>query len=176
MNDDEPTSVTPDWSELVALGEQAGALLRDRRETVAVAEGSSGGLVSAALLAVPGASAWYVGGAVVYAPAAVRAFTAPALPVPTGMRGATEEFAGYLATAVSLGTRATWGIGEAGAAGPPNRYGDPAGHSWSAVARGGDAAPRTRHLLTGSDDRVHNMSQFAAGALRLLIEVLDQRH
>jgi nicotinamide-nucleotide amidase len=156
-------------SELTAPAERIGARLRERGETVAVAEGSAGGLVSAALLSVPGASSYYVGGAVVYTLAASRAWMAGAVPVPEGMRGATEEFATYLArsTAAKLGT--TWGIGEAGAAGPPNRYGDPAGHCWVAVA---GPAERTQHVLTGLDDRQQNMVAFAVAALELLASVI----
>ena len=156
-------------SELTQPAERVGARLRDRGETVAVAEGSAGGLVSASLLSVPGASTYYVGGAVVYTLAASRAWMAGAVEVPAGMRGATEDFALYLArsTAVKLGT--TWGIGEAGAAGPPNRYGDPAGHSWVAVA---GPTEQTQHVLTGVDDRQENMVAFAVAALELLATVL----
>ena len=156
-------------SELTQPAERVGAKLRARGESVAVAEGSAGGLVSAALLSVPGASAYFVGGAVVYTLAASRAWMAGAVEVPEGMRGATEEFATYLArsTAAKLGT--TWGIGEAGAAGPPNRYGDPAGHCWVAVA---GPTERTQRVLTGLDDRQENMVAFAVAALELLDAVL----
>ena len=119
-----------------ALTEPAGriaSMLRARGDTVSVAEGSAGGLVSASLLSVPGASAYYVGGAVVYTFEASREWMAGPVPVPDGMRGATEDFAMYLARSVSARLGTTWGLGEAGAAGPPNRYGDPAGHSWVAV-------------------------------------------
>ena len=90
---------------------------------------------------------------------------------PPGMRGASEEFAAYLAksAAVKLGT--TWGLGKAGPAGPPNRYGDPAGHAWVAVA--GPVAA-TRHVLTGLDDRAANMDAFAEAALALLMETLER--
>jgi PncC family amidohydrolase len=165
----------PSWDGLVELGARVGDHLRRRRETLAVAEGSAGGLISAALLAVPGASAYFVGGAIVYTPAAHRAFIAGTIEVPEGMRGATETFASYLATAVAVRTAATWGIGEAGAAGPPNRYGDPAGHVWLAVTRNdpaGDHDTLTEHLLTGIDDRETNMRAFAAGALELLLSRL----
>lgn len=165
-------NAAPDWDGLVALGAQVGKHLRTRRESIAVAEGAAGGLISAALLAVPGASAYYLGGAVVYTPAAHRAFIAGTIEVPEGMRGATEIFASYLATSVAVRTRATWGIGEAGAAGPPNRYGDPAGHAWLAVTRNdpsGDHDTATRHLLTGIDDRETNMRAFAAAALSLAL-------
>jgi nicotinamide-nucleotide amidase len=142
-----------------------GALLRERGETVAVAEGSAGGLVSAALLAVPGASAYYLGGAVIYTPAAYRAWVQGAVEAPAGMRGATEAFADHLARSARVRLEATWGLAEAGAAGPPNPYGDPAGHCWVAVAGPIDA---TRHVLTGLDDREENMVAFAAAALDLL--------
>lgn len=155
--------------ELMVPSRAIGALLRERGETVAVAEGSAGGLVSAALLAVPGASAYYVGGAVVYTRQASRAWMYGAIETPHGMRGATETFAAYLAASVAAKVEATWGVGEAGAAGPPNPYGDPAGHCWLAVA---GPTPATRHLLTGDDDRERNMVAFAAGALQLLLDTL----
>jgi PncC family amidohydrolase len=158
-------------TELVEPARRVGAILRERGETIAVAEGSAGGLVSASLLAVPGASAYYLGGVVVYTVAAVRAWMAGPVEMPKGMRGATETFADYLArsSAAHLGT--TWGVGEAGAAGPANPYGDPAGHSWVAVA---GPVCRTRHVLTGLDDREQNMVAFAAAALGLLAEVLSE--
>ena len=153
-------------------GEQVGAALRNRGETVAVAEGSCGGLISAALLAVPGASAYYAGGAVIYTLAASRAFLTDAVPAPPGLRGATEEFASYLARSAAVRLDATWGIGEGGAAGPTgNRYGDPAGHAWVAV---GGRRAASRHVLTGSDDRLANMTAFAIAALELLAEQLDR--
>jgi nicotinamide-nucleotide amidase len=144
-------------------------LLHERGETVAVAEGSAGGLISAALLSVPGASAYYLGGAVIYTLAASRAWMSGVVDPPAGMRGATEGFAGYLAAAAAGKLDATWGLAEAGAAGPPNRYGDPAGHSWVAVH---GPATATRHLLTGLDEREANMVAFAVGALGLFAEVL----
>jgi len=156
--------------ELIQSAPHVASTLRDRGETVAVAEGSAGGLVSAALLSVPGASAYFVGGTVIYTVAASRAWMAGAVDVPAGMRGATETFAGYLATSVRLKVGSTWGIGEAGAAGPANPYGDPAGHSWLAVD-----GPRsaTRNVLTGLDDLLDNMVAFTAAALQLFAEVLE---
>jgi nicotinamide mononucleotide (NMN) deamidase PncC len=163
---------TESWEDLVRLGARAGAAFSALGHTVAVAEGSSGGLISAALLATPGASAYYLGATVIYTPAAHRGFVAGAVEAPAGLRGATEAFAAYLAEAVAAKTGATWGLAEAGAAGPPNRYGDPAGHTWVAVA-----GPRraTRHLLTGSSERVANMMAFAGVALAVLIEALERQ-
>lgn len=144
--------------------------LRARGDTIAVAEGSAGGLISAALLSVPGASAYYLGGTVIYTMAASWVWAAGVAGPPPGMRGATEAFAQYLARSVAGKLDATWGLAEAGAAGPPNRYGDPAGHSWVAVA---GPRPMTRRLSTGVDDRPANMVAFASGALSLLAEALD---
>jgi nicotinamide-nucleotide amidase len=158
--------------DLLAVAERVGRRLTERGETVGVAEGSCGGLVSAALLAVPGASAYYAGGAVIYTLAANRAFLEGAIPTPPGLRGATEEFASYLARSAVARLGSTWGIGEGGAAGPTgNRYGDPAGHAWLAVAGPADA---TRHVLTGADDRLGNMTAFAAAALGLLAAQFDR--
>lgn len=155
--------------ELTEPAHAIAAILRRRGDTVAVAEGSAGGLISAALLSVPGASAYYLGGAVIYTAAASRAWMAGAVEAPEGMRGATEPFADYLARSAAARLEATWGIAEAGAAGPPNRYGDPAGHAWVAVA---GPVPATRHVLTGREDRAENMVAFAVAALGLFAEVL----
>src|SRR5260370_35225990 len=59
--------------DLIPLTEKIAAMLKKRHETVAVAESSTGGLISAALLSVPGASAYFIGGAVVYTLKARRA-------------------------------------------------------------------------------------------------------
>jgi nicotinamide-nucleotide amidase len=156
--------------ESIELSQQIGALLRERKETVSVAEGSAGGLISATLLAIPGASAYYLGGTVIYTARAKRAFLGNAVPEPEGMRGATEEFARFLAESSLVQLRTTWAIGEAGAAGPANPYGDPAGHVWLAIA-----GPRetTKHVLTGSNDRVENMLVFTIAALTLFLEKLS---
>jgi nicotinamide-nucleotide amidase len=159
-------------AELSALATSAAALLRDRGETISVAEGSAGGLISAALLSVPGASAYYHGGAIPYTGKAARAFVRGEVEAPAGMRGATEDFALYLARSVRLRVETTWGISEAGATGPANPYGDPAGHAWFAVAGPVEA---TRHVLTGVDDRAANMFSFATAALDLLVAQLRIR-
>jgi len=156
---------------LLASAHRAGALLRERGETVAVAEGSAGGLISAALLSLPGASAYYQGGVVVYTAAAYRAWMQGAVEAPGRLRGATETFALHLAQSAAAKLGTTWGLGEAGAAGPSNPYGDPAGHCWVAVA---GPSSQTRHLLTGDEDRPRNMAAFATAALDLLVATLEE--
>src|SRR5438477_84139 len=118
--------VLPD--QLDELAQDVAGRLIERKETVAVAESSAGGLISASLLSVPGASAYYLGGAVIYTGPARRLLQGT---VPEGTRGASEPFARLLAEGVAAKLEATWGVSETGAAGPTgNRYGDPAGHAW----------------------------------------------
>ncbi|QDJ08390.1 Competence-damage protein cinA [Roseomonas mucosa] len=148
-----------------------GELLKRRAETVAVAESSAGGLVSAALLAIPGASAYFMGGAVVYTRRARSTLLAITEKEMAGLRPATEPYAMLLASSVQKRFATHWGIAETGAAGPGgNRYGDPAGHACIAVA--GPMA-LTRRLETGSQDRPANMRTFAAALLDLLIETME---
>ena len=152
--------------ELLPQAEKIGALLKARKETISVAESSTGGLVSAALLAVPGASAYYVGGAVNYTRPVLLHLSGMRAEELAGMRGATEEFAMLAARSVRNRYGTHWGVGEGGAAGPTgNRYGDPAGHVCLAVA--GPVEISTT-LRTGNADRVTNMYAFAAAALELL--------
>lgn len=158
--------------ELLDAGARCGDLLRARGETVAVAEGSAGGLVSSALLAVPGASAFYLGGSVVYTRNALDGMLTGPVERPPKLRGASEPWATHLARASRVHLRATWGVGEGGATGPSgNPYGDPAGHAWVAVS---GPTERARHLLTGDDDRLANMVGFATAALGLLADELER--
>jgi nicotinamide-nucleotide amidase len=155
---------------LASMAEAVGALLQARGETIAVSESSTGGLIAAALLAVPGASAYFIGGGVLYTHRAREALLQVRLTDHPGMRASTEPYALLCATAVRERLGATWGIGETGAAGPSgNRYGDPPGHSCIAVA-----APRTRviTLNTGQVEREANMWRFARAALALLEETI----
>jgi nicotinamide-nucleotide amidase len=158
-------------NDLLPLAERAGARLKQRNETITVAESSAGGLISAALLAVPGASAYFLGGAVVY----TRLARAELLRVPeialAGMRPSTEPYALLLARSARERLAATWALAETGATGPTgNRYGDAAGHACIAVA---GCMERALTLETGSGDRVANMRAFAAAALALLLESLE---
>ena len=157
-------------NELLPLAEKVSALLKDRGETVAVAESSAGGLVSAALLAVPGASVYFLGGAVVYTYAARGTLLGLPDAALAGIRPATEPYALLLARAVRERLAATWGLAETGATGPAgNRYGDPAGHACFAVA---GPSERAITLETGQIERCVNMRAFAAAALELLARSL----
>ena len=156
--------------ELLACAGRIAERLAARKETVAVAESSAGGLITAALLAVPGASAYCLGGVVIYtrqAWDALRDFDQKLL---GGYRSSTEGNALVRARLARDRFGATWGLGETGAAGPTgNRYGDPAGHAWLAIA---GPREKTLHVLTGDPGRVANMHAFAAAALRLFEQAL----
>jgi nicotinamide-nucleotide amidase len=157
---------------LLAQASHVAQRLKGRRETIAVAESSTGGLISAALLAVPGASAYFLGGAVVYTQVARRALLDIPDTAMAGMRASTEAYARLLARTARERFSATWAVAETGATGPTgNRYGDAAGHSCIAIV---GATERAITIETGRDDRVGNMRAFAAAALDLLAATLDQ--
>ena len=164
------TASSPD---LDALAARIAARLVARGETVAVSESSAGGLISAALLAVPGASAYYLGGAVVYTPKARDALLriSTRQMVESGIRSASEPWAALMAKTIRESHGAVWGLSETGATGPTgNRYGDPAGHA--CLGLDGPVAC-TITIATGSADRAANMRAFAAAALGLVAEVLE---
>ena len=151
---------------LATLGTAVGTLLKVRRETLAVAESSAGGLINAALVAVPGASAYYLGGAIVYTQAGRKALLGIGTEDMTNIRSASEPFAQLLARRVRSNLGATWGLSETGASGPTgNRYGDSAGHACIAVSGPVEAVIT---LETGSLDREENMWVFARRAVELL--------
>ena len=149
-----------------SMSDSVGALLKERQQTVAVAESAAAGLISASLLAVPGASAYFRGGSVVYTRIAQRALLGVPDEAMTDIRASTEQYALLNARTVreSLGT--TWGLAESGASGPTgNQYGDSAGHACIAVA---GRLERSITLETATSDREQNMWVFARAALELL--------
>ncbi|MGA7805310.1 CinA family protein [Bradyrhizobium sp.] len=157
--------------ELVAVAAQIAPKLIERKQTIAVAESSTGGLISAALLAVPGASAYFLGSAVVYTRDARRMLMEIPDDAMKGIRSASEPYAKLLATQIRGRFASTWGLSETGATGPTgNRYGDAPGHSCMALA-GSETIAIT--LETGSADRLANMQVFARTALNLLLRNLQ---
>lgn len=158
--------------DLVAIAEQIAARLVARHQTIAVAESSTGGLISAALLAVPGASAYFLGSAVVYTRDARRILVDIPDEAMKGIRSASEPYAKLLASQIRQRFATDWGLSETGATGPTgNRYGDAAGHSCMAVV-GPETSVIT--LETGNADRLGNMHVFAASALNLLLRDLSR--
>ena len=152
--------------ELAGPAEEVASLLKARRETLAIAESSAGGLISAAFLAVPGASAFFLGGAVIYTRQARRVLLDISEETLAGIRPASEPYALLLARTVRQRFSSGWGLAETGATGPTgNRYGDPAGHACIAIA---GRIERVMTIETGHGDRLANMRAFAEAALNLL--------
>jgi PncC family amidohydrolase len=159
--------------ELLPIAQQIAPLLTARHQTISVAESSAAGLISAALLSVGGASAYFIGGTVVY----TRTSRTGLLDIPEsaleGIRASTEDYARLLARSVRAKLGTDWAIAETGATGPTgNRYGDAAGHCCFAVCGPSSAEEVSRTLETSRADRVENMQLFAHAALSLLLERL----
>ena len=158
--------------DLTLLGRTAGELLKTHNHTIAVAESSAGGLISAALLTVPGASAYFLGGGVIYTHEARRSLLAMPDEALEGIRASTEEYALRLARQVRERFETTWGLSETGATGPTgNRYGDAAGHACFAIV---GPVEETLTLETGSPDREANMWTFTQTALDLLARSIQK--
>ena len=147
------------------LASDISSRLKSKSETIAVAESSSGGLISAALLSIPGASTYFIGGGVIYTRQARRVLLGLS-EKEVSMRGATKEYAVFIATTIRHRLGTTWGLCETGASGPAgNSYGDPAGHMAMAI----DGPSKNSAILnTGSSDREKNMIKFAESALEFL--------
>lgn len=157
--------------ELLPRAEKLARLLIEREATLSVAESSTGGLISAALLALPGASAYFLGGAVVYTQAA-RGALLGITEMPRGMRASTEAYALHAARTARERFGSAWALAETGAAGPTgNRYGDAPGHTCIAVV---GTQERAMTLETGMIDRQANMRAFSVAALELLMAVLSE--
>ena len=159
-------------TELTSLATPVAALLRQRKQTIGIAESSAGGLISAALLAVPGASAYFLGGGVIYTQPARRALLGVTDDSVHGIRSSTEDYARVKARTIRQLLGATWGLAETGASGPTgNRYGDAPGHACFAVA---GPVERALTLETHVADREKNMWAFARAALLLLEAALAE--
>lgn len=159
-------------ADLQSMASSVGELLKEKGQTIGIAESAAGGLLSASLVSIPGASAYFVGGTVSY----TRVVGRELLRIPdealTDMRASTEPYAMLNARTVRelLGT--TWGVSETGASGPTgNRYGDAAGHACIAVT---GPVERSITLETGDADREANMWAFATAALELLEQCVKE--
>ena len=158
--------------DLTSLSESIGALLKETGDSLAVSESSCGGLISATLVAVPGASAYYVGGSVVYTRTAQQGLLDVPESAMEGIRASSEPYAQLNARTVREKLGTTWAVSETGASGPTgNRYGDSAGHACIAVS---GPVEKVITVETGDDDREANMWVFAKAALDLLEECVRE--
>ena len=152
--------------DLTSMAASVGALLKETEQTLAVTESSCGGLLSACLVSIPGASAYYRGGAVVYTRFAQRGLLQVPDSAMTGIRASSEPYALLNARTVRESLETTWALSETGASGPTgNRYGDSAGHACIAVT---GPVERAITVETGDDNREANMWVFAKAAFDLL--------
>jgi nicotinamide-nucleotide amidase len=159
-------------SEINQVAEEIARRLVERKESVAVGESAAGGLISAALLGVAGASAYFKGGVVVYTGDGKQRLAGMTPEDLAAHRSATVPHTAMLARTIRQRLGATWGIAETGAAGPTgNRYGDAAGHAALAVS---GPIERTEVIETGQSDRRQNMAAFALAALQLLERALAE--
>jgi|TARA_B110000263_G_C15306064_1_gene510435 nicotinamide-nucleotide amidase len=157
---------------LIHLSTKIGKTLKDNGNTVAVAETSAGGLLSASLLAIPGASAYFLGGGVIYTQESRRILLNLHDSEMVGIRSSSQPYAKLLATTIQNSFGSTWGISETGAAGPTgNRYGDNAGHTCIAVS---GPVSEVITLETESNEREKNMEAFALAALKLFEKCLTK--
>jgi PncC family amidohydrolase len=157
---------------LIHLSTKIGKTLKDNGNTVAVAETSAGGLLSASLLAIPGASAYFLGGGVIYTQESRRILLNLHDSEMVGIRSSSQPYAKLLATTIQNSFGSTWGISETGAAGPTgNRYGDNAGHTCIAVS---GPVSEVITLETDSNEREKNMEAFALAALKLFEKCLTK--
>jgi PncC family amidohydrolase len=159
---------------LALIAAPAAALLVERRQTIAVADGATGGLIMAGLLTVPGATRFCLGGGTIYSFKARDLLLGLSRKDLSGMESVTEPYALLQAAAIRDRFGADWGIAESGSAGPAiHPRGAPIGRSCIAVAGPGVHAATTYE--SGSGDRIHNMGAFALEALRFLNSVLEQQ-
>ena len=157
-------------NELIERAQTIAVELKARGHTLSISESSTGGLLSASLLAVPGASAYFLGGAVVYTRKARSLLSGIPDEQMKGIRSSSEPYALLLARTSRARFEGTWALAETGASGPTgNAYGDKAGHSCLAIS---GPIERVITLETGSSDRVANMRAFAGAALTLLADAL----
>jgi nicotinamide-nucleotide amidase len=163
--------VTPDPA-TGDLARQVHEALLSRGETLAVAESLTGGLLGAAMTAVPGVSATFRGGVVAYATelkAVLLGVEADLLdrvgPVDAGV-------AAQMATGARERLRATYGLATTGVAGPDPQDGHPPGEVYVAVT-GPDRQLHRRLELAG--DRAAVRAAAVTGALRLVADLLAGR-
>ena len=159
---------------LTSLAQTVGTLLIERKQTLAISESSSGGLISAALLSIPGASAYFMGGGVIYTHRAREVLLDIDFKEHPGVRSSSEPYALLAANTIRERLGTYWGLAETGAAGPKgNRYGDASGHTCVAVS---GPVEQVITLETGISDREENMWLLAKKSLETLENsILDHK-
>ena len=160
-----------DNDDLLDAAAVVGPDLIARGDTITVSETSTGGLIAAMLLAVPGASAYFNGATVPYSLPSRRHWLSMNRHTVADLEPMSEAMAMRFAEIAQQQLDSTWGLAELGIAGPSGApYGVAAGTSVIAVA--GPSSVATK-VITGHNDRQRNMRQFATAAIALLAQALE---
>ncbi|KAL8859785.1 MAG: hypothetical protein Q9215_006001 [Flavoplaca cf. flavocitrina] len=165
-----PSSIRPLLKEVTSL-------LTSRNETISVAETAAGGIISASLLSVPGASKFYRGGLTLYTLESRIQFAGWTEENKKNYNGPNADVVSVLAKNVRERLGSTYCLCESGTAGPgasgamPNRKPD-----FVALAVAGEDGVVTEETTTGTNgDREKNMVEFARLGLELLKRVLVEK-
>jgi PncC family amidohydrolase len=158
-------------NKILEISSEVGNLLKEKNQTLGIVESSAGGMLSASILAIPGSSAFYLGGVVVYTKRSISGLMKITSADMLGIRSSTEECALLYARKIKNHLKCDWALSETGAAGPTgNSYGDRAGHTCIAV-NGCTVSSKT--IETNQSDRKENMYLFVENSLSFLYESLQ---
>jgi nicotinamide-nucleotide amidase len=145
--------------------------LVERHETLATAESLTGGLVAATIVEIPGVSAVYRGGLVVYATDLKHELAG----VPAALLAERGPVDPDVAVALAAGARercgADWGLATTGVAGPDPQDGKPVGLVYVAVS--GPFGPAVRELKLAGNRAVIR-TESVTGVLCLLSDRLQE--
>ncbi len=159
--------------EQMNLVKDIAAILTAAHETLSVAESSAGGLISACLLSIPGASSFFVGSSVLYSYRIREEIVGMGKEEHRIYGGSTPELILEVALRFRERIGTDWVIGEGGAAGPSKSpYGHNAGYTALAIA---GPISRAKSIETGRSDRIENMAEFSTALLSFFLDVLKER-
>ena len=151
------------------LARQVHEALLARGETLALAESLTGGLLGAAMTAVPGVSATFRGGVVAYATELKTTMLGVDAHLIARVGPVDAGVAAQMAAGARERLRATYGLATTGVAGPDPQDGHPPGEVYVAVSGPGGGLHRRLQL---AGDRAAVRAAAVTEALRLLAELL----
>jgi nicotinamide-nucleotide amidase len=143
------------------------AALTSTGHTLAVAESLTGGLITAALTNVPGASVVVRGGLVVYATDLKHSLAGVDAALLDRVGAVHPEVARELAAGARIACRADWGLGVTGVAGPDPQDGQPVGTVFSCLDTGDG-------ILESADIHPGDRAAVRAAAVRRAVEMIGR--
>lgn len=164
-------------------------ILRSRNQTLAISEAACGGLISAYIVSVPGASNFYIGGKLVYSLKQRLKLSGWSEEEISNYMGPSQQVALKLARTAKYELGSTYVLSETGFAGPSNNLhiqnNDENGESDKELMDDKSQSVGTVYLglsgpngeastwkNTGNVDRAKNMSEFAKLGLEFLLAQL----